>query len=301
VPVETEPVPFAAERVDPEPVGPEPVGREPEPARRPEQHEAPRRSRRWLYTGLAAGVALAIVAAFLLVQRLQPEPDPTLTGPSLQAASFRTPPRIDGDASEWGGRTAYTTPVVIVPTTKGARPTVSSSWRLGWDADNYYALVAVRDPTITQTNAGRLSQLFNGDGVSFELGTELRPDPAATELPGDDVHVMFGVTPDGRVLRGMNVARGGTFEPGEDLTGGSAAVRIQPGVGYVVELALPWSAVGLDGVGEGTVLATNLVVSDAFSSGDKRGRLKTMQTNNAGRQTNAVTFRPAWGTVQLVG
>jgi hypothetical protein len=310
VPVVAEPVPLVAERgtagpardsVALEPVVREPVVSEPRPAPRPEQQQAPPRNRRWLYTGLAAGVALAIVAAFLLVQRLRPEPDPTLTGPALQAAFFQTPPTIDGDASEWAGRTAFTTPVVIVPTTKGARPTVSSSWRLGWDADNYYALVVVRDPVITQTNAGRLSQLFNGDGISFELGTELRPDPSATDLPADDVHVMFGVTPDGKVLRGMNVARGGTFEPGEDLTGGSAAVRIQPGVGYVIELALPWSAVGIGGVDKGALLATNLVVSDAFSTGDKRGRLKTMETNNPGRQTNAVKFRSAWGTVELVG
>ncbi len=77
-------------------------------------------------------------------------------------------------------------------------------------------------------------------------------------------------------------------------------MRVVPG-GYVLEIALPWAEIGIDEVEEGSVLATNLVVSDAFSSGDRRGRLRTMQTNNPGRLVNNAEFRNAWGTVDLVG
>ncbi len=290
----TEPVPTHAE---PDPVDPVDPERTPDPG--PVVTTRPLRERRGLLAALAAGIALAIVAAFLLVQQLRPEPGPTLTGPALEAGHFATPPTIDGEAAEWVGRPVYTTPSVIVPQTKGAKPTVTSAWRLGWDADNYYVLAEVRDPVITQTNAAKLSQLFNGDGVSFELGTELRP-AAGAALPPGDVHVLFGPTQTGSVLRAMNLAREGTFEAGEDLTAGSAAVRFVPG-GYVLEIALPWSAVHFDSIEEGTVLATNLVVSDALASGDKKGKLKTMQTNNPGRRTNAAPFRNAWGTVTLVG
>jgi hypothetical protein len=215
-------------------------------------------------------------------------------GPTVQATQFATPPTIDGVGTDWPGHPAYTSDHVIA----GGPATVSATWQLGWDANYYYVFVTVVDPNITQTHADEPSQVFNGDAVSFEIG--VAQATARTDvLPSGDLHVLMGPTPDGHIVRAINVAQGSTLGRGEPFTQGNVATVVT-GDGYTIEAAIPWSRLKVTSPAGGLVLATNLNVSDAVPSGTARGNLAVMESDNPGRKTNNASLRYLWGRLQLL-
>ncbi|HSF97369.1 MAG TPA: CHAT domain-containing protein, partial [Ornithinibacter sp.] len=173
-------------------------------------------------------------------------------GPTVEAARFASPPTIDGSAEEWDGHTAYDSNTVIA----GRQATVRASWLLGWDTDTYYVHVTVTDPRVRQSHEDQPDQVWKGDSVGFELGVaapEVRTDVLA---PGD-VHVLMGPTPDGRVVRAINVPVGKDFKPGPPFVGGEVQTLITAD-GYTMEAAIPWSLLNVPSPTAGLTLATNL-------------------------------------------
>ena len=225
-----------------------------------------------------------------------PPPRAAVPGPTVGAEALASPVTVDGLDGDWAaGAPRYDTRTVIVPA--GSRPTATSSWRIGWDREALHLFVEVVDAEITQTHAAELSQLFKGDSVSFEIGRFVDPAPTGA-LPPGDLHVLFGPTPDGRVLRTANIARRADFVAGPAFTAGEAAVVVTSD-GYDLEASIPWSALGLPEPAAGDRFAMNLVLADAVREGDKVGQLHRMSTNNPGRTTNSVSRRFAWGVLEI--
>jgi hypothetical protein len=231
-----------------------------------------------------------------------PAPTPTpavapVDRPALTAVRFSTPPSIDADPGEWDGAPEVAVDRVIAGSAGdvgfGARA------RLGWDADAWYVLAEVTDPTITQTHAGEPHRVYEGDSFGFEIGTDLVTTPVS-RLRTEDSHVLIGPTPEEGVVVARNVPEGSAFERGSVIDAGSYAIRLT-GDGYVVEAAVPWSLLGMDPPMPGTVLATNLAASDARPSGARTGDLRVMVSNNPARHNNNARYRHLWGTVELTG
>lgn len=218
------------------------------------------------------------------------------TGTALEAAHTSTRPTIDGSSSDWAGVPAYSSDVVVAPA--GATGTVWGRWSLQWDEQALYLLVLVTDPAITQTHAAQPSQLFQGDGVSFEFGP---PDVTTTStLQSTDLHVLMGPTEDGGAVGGINVARGAVFAAGSAIDGAAGAVGALDG-GYAIEAAIPWKLLRVTSVAVGQAFAMNLNVSDAVADGPARGSLRDMVSNNVKRTSNNAVTRADWGRLVLTG
>ncbi|HSF99149.1 MAG TPA: hypothetical protein VLA55_10690, partial [Ornithinibacter sp.] len=218
-------------------------------------------------------------------------PRPAEPGPTVEAARFASPPTIDGSAEEWAGHRAYDSNTVIA----GRQATVRASWLLGWDTDTYYVHVTVTDPRVRQSHEDQPDQLWKGDSVGFELGVAA-PEVRTDVLDPADVHVLMGPTPDGRVVRAINVPVGKAFEPGPPFVGGEVRTLITAD-GYTIEAAIPWSLLNVTSPKEGLTLATNLNVSDSTS----KGGLAVMESNNPRRSGNDAPVRHVWGRLQLDG
>ena len=261
----------------------------PSPARRP---------RRTVLAVAAVVLVLFLAGILYTTLRLSDDTNGAAAAEStaqVTAARMTTPPTIDGAPTEWLNHPAYASTQVVAP--EGAPGTVEGRWMLGWDTQNLYAYVVVKDAQLTQTHEKDPSQLYKGDSVSFELGV-WDPDGPTSTLRPNDVHVLLGPKPDNSVIGTMNVAGGAVFVPGPDVEGRQVVAQVING-GYVVEAAMPWSALRVSGAPAGLKLAMNLNVSDAVPSGSRRGELADMVSNNGNRHGNDADQRHTWGSLKL--
>lgn len=225
-----------------------------------------------------------------------PSTHPWDPGSTVTAAALAVPPVTDGLGGDWAGVPTFQTVAPVHNTRK--QPGVTATWALGWDAISYYVYVEVKDPAITQTHAGELWNLWAGDSVSFELG--VAGDRVRTgTLDEHDVHVLLGPTEDGAALSHVNVSNGKVVVAGHTPRGQVAAQL--HGWGYAIEAAIPWSELSVTAPRAGTVLSTNLNVSDAVDTGARRGSLASMWSNNPERTSNDARFRSVWGELRLTG
>jgi hypothetical protein len=221
----------------------------------------------------------------------------TLSGPRISAAHLTTGLTINGDASDWPDNTPTFDSNALV---FGNESGLTGHWGLAYDDANLYFVVAVTDPTNVQTHGNDTSQLFKGDGVSFEFGTAV-PKNNNASLESGDKHVLLGPAGgDGdEVISGINVPNGAVFTRGTNTIQGLKAAVARSDEGYVMEAAIPWSTLGVDSVGAGAEFGMNLNVSDSIASGAKAGELNAMVSNNPERRGNDAKFRSIWGTLTL--
>jgi hypothetical protein len=223
----------------------------------------------------------------------------TLTGPKISATHLSTGLTIDADPSDWPNDIpTFDSNVLIAGNDTG----LLGHWALAWDDKALYAMVAVTDKTALQTHASDTSQLFKGDGVSFEFGTAVPKNDNAS-LEAGDKHVMFGPAnfKDNSVIGGINVPDGAVFTRGTNTIQGLKAATVKTDDGYLIEAAIPWSTLGVDAISGGAEFGMNLNVSDSIASGAKAGELSSFVSNNPGRKGNDAQFRSVWGTLQLEG
>ncbi|MEO6997955.1 MAG: CHAT domain-containing protein [Terracoccus sp.] len=191
-----------------------------------------------------------------------------------------TEPTIDGHFDDWAGVGAG---ISIEKVVSGARPAqpFRATWQGQWSSDALFVHVRVTDASLRSVDAGRPDQWWSGDGVSFEFGPDNRGlSSTARPRTGQDVHLMVGLTASGAEAA-ANPAAGKTFPSGGRRTDVTAARAVTP-TGYELEARIPWSAIGLTEAPErGTVVATNLNVSDASPTGG--GGLRTMISSNPKR------------------
>lgn len=174
---------------------------------------------------------------------------------TLRVARARGPIRVDGRATDAAWRDA-----TITPLTPDAPPPWSV--RLLWDAEALYALFEADDTNVQGGPPG------DGDPAASDAVRLLLVDALdaanATELT---------VTPRGRRVR-RSVRADGSSEPLPDDVPWRAAVAVRGTLdrpadrdrGYVVELAVPWRALGLNAPQAGQEWFGNLAAHDADAS-----------------------------------
>ena len=207
-----------------------------------------------------------------------------------------TEPTIDGSFDDWTGAGAG---ISVDKVVAGARPTkpFRATWQGQWNADALFLHVRVTDAKLRAVDTARPDQWWRGDGVSFEFGPDNRGlSSAARPRTGKDVHLMIGLTPSG-VEASTNPAAKGNFPPGGRRTE-VTAVRAVTSTGYELEARIPWSALGLtEAPQRGTVVATNLNVSDASPTGG--WGLRTMISSNSRRTGVNQGFPATWQRLVL--
>ncbi len=158
-----------------------------------------------------------------------------------QVTAARIPaPTIDGDLSEWAGRTTYDSPFLVYwddgwdNTNDG-----TVRWHLGWDDTSLYIAAQVTDDRHVQTQAG--NKVYLGDSLEVQIDTDgggatsLSPREFQVNLsPGD-----FATTPPSANLS-QGTDGGGMFDATYSYFIAVAARRT--GDGYTVEAAVPWPA-----------------------------------------------------------
>ena len=263
---------------------------------------------RW---GLIITIVLAVVAVvfgglYWYGKQLPEKVDPTrnnggeastLTGPKISAVHLSTGLTINGDASDWPTDIPTFDSNVLIA---GSDTGLLGRWALAWDDANLYAIVHVLDRTELQTHASDTSQLFKGDGVSFEFGTAV-PKNANASLETGDKHVLLGPANfnDDTVISAINVPNGSVFTRGPNTIQGLRAATTKTDDGYLLEAAIPWSTLGADSIGGGNDYGMNLNVSDSIANGSKAGELSSFVSNNPARKGNDAQFRSIWGTLHL--
>lgn len=217
-------------------------------------------------------------------------------GPTVTATKVTRAPRIDGATDDWSGFPTYAVDT-RVGGSRSVTSAATSSWRLGWDADNLYVLAVVKDPTLTQTHPLRPWAIGSGDSVGIEIGAYTNPLPA-DRLGSRDTRILIGPTESGGTLRAVAYADGAGFATGGVWTSGSA-VAVRTASGWRVEAAIPWSTLKVNAPGPTAKLSMNLLLADAIPSGAKRGSLGALYSNNPQRIFAGAKARYAWGRLAL--
>jgi Carbohydrate family 9 binding domain-like len=223
--------------------------------------------------------------------------------PSDEAAAERpTPPRgeliavpgtskLKGNARDWAASATMTSKATVSGRDTGVR----ASWQLLWDRSALYLRATVHDPQIVQPFENNPGQLFRGDSVSLELGEDAGKLSDGSRLRSGDGHYLFGPLPDGGLVTAVNHVRDGSFVNGK-ADPRIRAVERKVDSGYQMEIAIPWSVVGVDPA-SGLVLAANLNVSDGSGNGDLRAMKSTNPRRNSSNQSHPGT----WQKLELQG
>ncbi|RPJ51060.1 MAG: hypothetical protein EHM21_03640 [Chloroflexi bacterium] len=218
-----------------------------------------------------------------------PNPRPALT---VFAPYLYTPPKINGDWSEWKNLTEeYPAKHVVWGREQWTSPEdLSSSYHIGWDDNFLYLAMKVRDDLYVQNAHG--ANLYNGDSLELLLDTQLMEDYKDTRLSNDDFQL--GISP-GRPH--PRVGQEAYLWFPNWLAGEQKSVKIEArqedGI-YRIEAAIPWVVFQMKpeaGKHYGFVLS----VSDN-DNGDS-GVQQTMISNLPERHPGDPT---TWGVLQLV-
>jgi hypothetical protein len=206
-------------------------------------------------------------------------------------------PTVDGEFEDWRSVPWHSSPAVV-DRRGGLQGGLAATWQVLWDKDALYLHARVTDDNIVPVKSSRPGSFWNGDGVSFEFGTDPRGlSKVAQVRPGKDFHVMFGLVNDGdrRALASINPASRGTFAATKQ-TAAIDVVRRETGDGYELEARVIWKHLGLTvPPARGTIVGMNVNVSDALPTGS----LKAMMSSNPERTASAQNHPRLWQTVLL--
>ncbi len=218
-------------------------------------------------------------------------PHPRPISPVI-ARYLSTPPKINGDWSEWKNLTdEYPANTVVWGREKwtGAED-LSSSFHLGWDDEYFYLAVKVRDDQYVQ-NTTR-ANLYNGDSIELLLDTQLMEDYLSARLSDDDFQL--GISP-------------GNPHPGAGqeaylwtpnyLGGNQKTIQIearQESGLYRVEVAIPWTVFEMKPVaGRHYGFAISVSDNDNGDGGVQQSMISNLPDRDPGNPTT-------WGDLQLV-
>jgi hypothetical protein len=224
-------------------------------------------------------------------------PAPTATIPNsrprgnIVAKYMRTPPVIDGDWSEWKdiAREYPATSVVFGRENWTDQDDLAGSFYVGWDENNLYLAVKVRDDVYVQNATG--ANIFKGDSIEIMLDTNLVDDYYVAQLNADDYQL--GISP-GRITVGENMEAylwypSSKAGPVTDIY--MAAIQ-QPGV-YRLEAAIPWTVFG-GRPNAGDRMGFVISISDNDSPGTEIQQ--SMVSNVPGRR---LTDPTTWGDIHF--
>jgi hypothetical protein len=210
----------------------------------------------------------------------------------LWAWSAERPVTVDGALSEFEGTPSAALSGAAAGSDSNAQVQVL------WDKDRLYVAYTVQDETQRINAGGPDGELWNGDGIEVMIDASangaLAPDRS-------DYHIGVNIFGDVRDERGS----GGPDWDRSWTSGAQHAVTRTP-TGYTVELAIPWSAMGI-APGSGTEVGFDVAVNDSDAAGEVKpfdwvGLTRFAQPARWGRLTLAAPgTKPGLGESGTVG
>jgi serine/threonine protein kinase len=199
-------------------------------------------------------------------------------------------PLIDGNLGEWSS-TSYPVPFnVYDPDNTWTGPAdLSANFQISWDTAYLYLAVQVTDDIHAQNESG--ATIFKGDDVDIQIDADLAGDFTIDTLNGDDGQI--GISPGNFQSRSPESYIWLPAHLESSNTGISIAAK-KTAQGYVVEFAVPWSALGGRPTAEKPVgFCLNISDNDNVNTSIQQVMLST--------SPNRVWGNPqTWGTLVLV-
>jgi hypothetical protein len=223
-----------------------------------------------------------------------PTAAPTLlarpNGDPLTARRVTAAPTIDGDVSEWGALPYAIDQVTFKPENWKDATDCSGLFMLGWDDQNLYVAVQVKDDVVTQTQTGEL--IFKGDSLEVIIDANLGADFVDAKLSSDDYQL--GLSP-GDLVKGTPAVEAYLWFPRTKKgTPPGVVVAARPASdGYTVEAAIPWSVYGL-----APSLNNRYGFALSISDNDNTNAAE-QQTLVSSVKTRTLTNPTTWGTMVL--
>jgi hypothetical protein len=160
----------------------------------------------------------------------------------LSATTAANAPTIDGFLTEWESLPLLANHVVFGWNNWQGAADAQAQIGLQWDSTYLYIAVAVQDDVFAQSQTGET--LWKGDSLEMQFDSDLAGDFYQNSLSGDDYQLGFSPgNPDlglpSEVYRWHPKGQSGT------LTNVALASQ-RTATGYQLEIALPWSAIGVN-------------------------------------------------------
>ena len=195
-------------------------------------------------------------------------------------------PVIDGDINDWPGTIYAMDKVVFGPEFYANQIDLFGEFKFGWDADDLYLGVLVRDSQFVQTSTDAL--LFQGDSIEVLLDTDWSGDQNSDTLSADDYQL--GFSPGNLV--DISLPEAYMWAP-SDREGPMQSALVKGRLtddGYMVEIAIAWEELGVTPTA-GMTLGFLLSVSDNDFIGQNKQQtvISISETRNL---TNPTTWLP---------
>jgi hypothetical protein len=203
---------------------------------------------------------------------------------SVTASRVAAPLTIDGQSGDWPGMPAE--PVGSDRLVEGkAAGNFSASFRLGWDDQHLYVLADVNDETpMKNTRSG--ADLWAGDGIELFLGSEGLEKAGQLLFTDRQILISANQEGDGKVYF-VNAPEQYSCRVAVVPKGGNA--------GYVLEAAIPWTALAVARPEPNREFAFDLAADDSL---DGTRRDKQLMWNGTNKNSSD---RSHWGRFRLIG
>jgi hypothetical protein len=208
----------------------------------------------------------------------------------VEAHYLNSAPTIDGSLTDWSGE-MYTMLDVVYGMEYYADPAdISGQFKVAWDDINLYLGVVVFDTRYSQTASG--TQMYLGDSLEILMDTNLSGDASDTQLSSDDFQI--GISAGN--LHDVAIPEAYMWYPSDKISS-LPNVQIGGGLiegGWVVEVAMPWSEVGVS-PNNGMTLGFLLSISD-----NDMQFMNKQQSVVSFSETRELQNPTSWSELQLV-
>lgn len=210
----------------------------------------------------------------------------------IVAVKLTSAPSIDGNLEEWIDIPAFTAPHIVEQEVSwDGTMDIESRWRVGWDEQNMYLAIVVTDDTHVQTREPKFAYL--GDSLELQFDTNIQGD-YGPGVNSDDYQYVVSPGNFAERTSGSFRFRGDAQGVMNDFVGSGAQVATwKTAEGYNMEMAIPWSDLGIQPT-------AGLTLGAAFSIND----LDTPETAVQELMLSHVATRrwldpSSWGTLEL--
>jgi hypothetical protein len=196
------------------------------------------------------------------------------TGDPITLRRALRPPTIDGKLTEWDGATAFAPTHSILPNGWSGPADLSALFHATYDDSAFYLAVVVTDELHVQNTQTRGIDLWKGDDVELWFDQQLNEDFDAAEGDADDWQVGLSAGDFAKLGPEAFIFR----PPDHPVTG--IRVAAQPRTnngGYVLEVAIPWAAIGgfQPHPGQAIGFAASVGDNDSLGTAQQTGMLST--------------------------
>ncbi|MCS6824506.1 MAG: glycosyl hydrolase family 8 [Cytophagaceae bacterium] len=175
----------------------------------------------------------------------------------VRKAIYRTntPPTIDANADAIWSSYSFAPITKLIGGTVTNSSDLSGQWKAMWDNTYLYFLVVVTDD-VKINNGG--SDSYNDDGI--EIYIDIGNDNANTYGANDHQYVFRWNDPV-------------VTEPHGHSTAGIQFAKTDNPTGYIMEIRMPWSTLGLASPSPGTLVGLDVHINDDDDNGARDGKL----------------------------